>query len=220
MPAKAQSFIMAHYRIFLAACCGIAASIILPPELSGIKRGIIAWDSSLGVFLCLNLLLFATIRQSHIEHIAKAQEDGEWIIFGVTVAGIAFSFIALLNEFSGSKDLPPAQRNGHIGIVVITLLLSWLSTHMIFAVRYAHEFYTRAKNRGDFDRGLKFPEEPEPDYWDFLYFSLVLGMTFQVSDVEVTSRKLRRLATAHGLMSFLFNTLIIALTVNIAAGLF
>jgi uncharacterized membrane protein len=88
-----------------------------------------------------------------------------------------------------------------------------------FALRYAHEYYARDEGGPDVDRGLDFPNENEPDYLDFLYFALVLGMTFQVSDVQITSRKLRRIATLHGLLSFLFNTVIVALTVNIAAGL-
>jgi len=92
-------------------------------------------------------------------------------------------------------------------------------THVTFAFRYAHEYYARDQGGPEADGGLDFPAEKHPDYFDFLYFSLVLGMTFQVSDVQITSRKLRRVAALHGLMSFLFNTVIVALTVNNAAGL-
>jgi uncharacterized membrane protein len=88
-----------------------------------------------------------------------------------------------------------------------------------FTFRYAHEYYSRSGEGPGVDGGLRFPGEDHPDYMDFLYFALVLGMTFQVSDVEVTSRKLRRLATLHGFLGFLFNTVILALTVNLAAGL-
>ena len=106
-----------------------------------------------------------------------------------------------------------------VALVASTLLASWLMTHVIFALRYAHEYYARDEGGPEVDRGLDFPGEKQPDYLDFMYFSLVLGMTFQVSDVQITSRKLRRVATLHGLISFLFNTVIVALTVNIAAGL-
>ena len=104
-------------------------------------------------------------------------------------------------------------------LVAVTLLLSWLVTHVTFAFRYAHEFYATDLGGPDVDRGLEFPGEKEPDYLDFMYFALVLGMTFQVSDVQITSRKLRRVALLHGFLAFLFNTVIIAFTVNIAAGL-
>jgi uncharacterized membrane protein len=91
--------------------------------------------------------------------------------------------------------------------------------HFTFAFRYAHEFYEVSGDGPAVDGGLTFPGEEQPDYLDFLYFAMVLGMTFQVSDVSITSRKFRRLATLHGLLGFLFNTVILALTVNIAAGL-
>jgi uncharacterized membrane protein len=123
------------------------------------------------------------------------------------------------------KDAAPGARDLKVALVVVTLALSWLLTHVVFALRYAHEYYTRtgggAKADGGpkVDGGLEFPSEPCPDYLDFLYFSAVLGMTFQVSDVQITSRKFRRLATLHGFLGFLFNTVIVALTVNLASGL-
>jgi uncharacterized membrane protein len=150
---------------------------------------------------------------------ARAQEEGEWTIFWVTMGVVVASFVAVLGEFADSKDLTPLVRNWHVALVVFTLFASWLMTHIAFCFRYAHEYYSGADNSGKIDGGLEFPGEQNPDYLDFAYFSLVLGMTFQVSDVQITSRKLRRLAAAQGLLSFLFNTVILALTVNIAASL-
>ncbi len=150
---------------------------------------------------------------------AAAQEEGEWTIFWLTVAAVTFSFAAILGEFADTKDMPPAQRNLHVILVAVTLFVSWLMTHTSFAFRYAHEFYEIDPAGAGIAGGLEFPGEKRPDYLDFLYFSLVLGMTFQVSDVQITARKFRRLAAVHGLLSFLFNTIILALTVNIAAGL-
>ena len=98
------------------------------------------------------------------------------------------------------------------------MVMSWLTAHVVFAIRYAHEWYD-CDDEPRLRQGLEFPGDTQPDYMDFLYFSLVLGMTFQVSDVQITSRRLRRLALLHGLVSFLYNTVIVALTVNIAAGL-
>jgi uncharacterized membrane protein len=92
-------------------------------------------------------------------------------------------------------------------------------THTLFALRYAHEYYSIVPGGDAVEGGLKFPGDDPPDYWDFFYYALVLGMTFQVSDVEILSRKLRRLASVHGLLGFLFNTVILALSVNIAASL-
>jgi uncharacterized membrane protein len=151
---------------------------------------------------------------------AAAQEEGEWTIFWLTVAAVTFSFAAIIGEFADTtKDLPPLQRNLHVILVAMTLFVSWLMTHTTFAFRYAHEYYEIDPSGSGIAGGLEFPRERRPDYLDFMYFSLVLGMTFQVSDVQITARKFRRLAAAHGLLSFLFNTIILALTVNIAAGL-
>jgi uncharacterized membrane protein len=137
----------------------------------------------------------------------------------ITLVAVTASFAASVVEFSATKDAANDIRASLVALVACTLVISWLLTHAFFALRYAHEYYDRAEDTGELDGGLDFPGKLPPDYWDFFYFALVLGMTFQVSDVQITSRKLRRLATLHGLLSFLFNTVIIALTVNIGASL-
>jgi uncharacterized membrane protein len=192
---------------------------LLPSAWPMTTRGIVGWDIGVLVFLLLAAQLFVTESPDDMPAAAEAQQEGEWTIFWLTLAVVIVSFVAVSSEFAAIKTGPPAQRTWQIILVASTLLLSWLVTHVTFAFRYAHEFYAKDLGGPDVDRGLEFPSETEPDYLDFLYFSLVLGMTFQVSDVQITSRKLRRVATLHGLISFLFNTVIIAFTVNIAAGL-
>jgi len=100
-------------------------------------------------------------------------------------------------------------------LVVTTITLSWMFVQVIFALHYAHEYY----DTGDEGGGLVFPNDPHPEYWDFLYFSVVIGMTFQVSDVQVTSKPLRRLVMAHGLVAFVFNVALLALVVNFGSSL-
>lgn len=169
--------------------------------------------------LALSADMFTRERDSTMAQDAARQQEGEWTIFWITVAAVVASFAAVLGEFSQIKSGPPGSELLHIALVTATLLLSWLVTHTFFALRYAHEYYQASSDGTDIDRGLEFPGEKAPDYWDFFYFSVVVGMTFQVSDVQITSRKLRRLAAAHGLLSFLFNTVIVALSVNLGAGL-
>jgi uncharacterized membrane protein len=104
----------------------------------------------------------------------------------------------------------------------VTIIASWMLVHTIFAIHYAHEYYQPKQTPNDCDTdssGLDFPDDIEPDYWDFLYFSFVIGMTSQVSDVQVTSRTMRRLSLIHGILSFFFNTTILAMTINLIAGL-
>jgi uncharacterized membrane protein len=107
----------------------------------------------------------------------------------------------------------------NIMIALSTIFGSWLLVHFVFALHYAHEFYVPGRSDGDAKEGLKFGGGHMPDYWDFLYFSLVVGTTFQTSDTEVSSRSMRRVVMVHGLLSFIFYTAVIALTVNLVAQL-
>jgi uncharacterized membrane protein len=206
-------------RLFIALLCGLAALPLIPGDISRTTRAVLAWDFGVIVFLVSAAFLFTTERLDRMAEDAEAQEEGEWTVFWLTVAAVTFSFVAVIDEFSGMKDLPPGVRNLHVILVTATLLVSWLMTHTTFAFRYAHEYYEIDPGGVGIVGGLEFPGERRPDYLDFLYFALVLGMTFQVSDVQITARKFRRLAAAHGLLSFLYNTIILALTVNIAAGM-
>lgn len=206
-------------RLFIGLVCGFAVAPFLPAALDHTIRAILGWDTGVVVYLVQSAVLFIAEPAERMAANAEAQEEGEWTIFALTVAAVAFSFAAIVSEFASMKDATGTQRNLHIALVAVTLFVSWMMTHTTFAFRYAHEYYGKQPGQPDIDRGLEFPGEQRPDYLDFMYFSLVLGMTFQVSDVQITSRKLRRLAAVHGLLSFLFNTIILALTVNLAAGL-
>jgi uncharacterized membrane protein len=212
------AFVTGRPRLFIGLLCGIIAFWLLPTGLQGPTRAICAWDIGAVAFLILAGVLFYTEPPEKMSAHAAAQQEGEWTIFWITVAVVLISFAAIIGEFSGTKALPANRRGLHVALVALTLFVSWLMTHVSFGLRYAHEYYTTSPGRSEVDGGLQFPSEPTPDYLDFLYFSLVLGMTFQVSDVQITSRKFRRLAAVHGLLSFLFNAVIIALTVNIAAS--
>ena len=225
MPGLLRRVVAGHPRAFAALAAGLlawAALADLPPgrmpDWPGQTQAILAWDVGALTFLAPTLRLFATRGPDRMAEDAAAQEEGQWAVFWVMLLGTAASFAALSYEFSGLKDLPAFERGLRVALVAATLLLSWLLAHAMFALTYAHEWYERG-DAGALRRGLAFPGEDRPDYLDFLYFAAGIGMTFQVSDVQVTSRHLRRLALLHGLVSFLFNTVIVALTVNIAASL-
>ena len=206
-------------RLFLSLAVGVVAALALPAALRPLVRGLLAWDVGSVALLALCAELFTRERDATMADDAAAQQEGEWTVFAVTVAAVVASMAAVLGEYSAMKGAGQSGRGLHVALVAATLLLSWLVTHTTFALRYAHEYYALSGGRVVVDGGLDFPGAEPPNYWDFFYFALVLGMTFQVSDVRITSRKLRRLATGHGLLSFLFNTTIIALSVNIGASL-
>jgi uncharacterized membrane protein len=217
---RARLILLGHQRLFAAIVAGALSLLALPPSWPAETRLVAAWDIGATCFLALAAILFSTAPPERMPANAEAQEEGEWTLFWLVMAGAIASFGAIIGEFSKLKGAKPAVQDLRIALVAATLILTWLFTQAAFALRYAHEYYSRgAPGRDGVEEGLQFPDESRPDYWDFFYFSAVLGMTFQVSDVQITSRKLRRLATVHGLLGFLFNTVIVALTVNLAAGL-
>ena len=219
---RAWTIIRGRPRLAIALLCGLLAwppLALLPAAMSPLTRAILAWDIGCTIYLMLMAQLFSSERLARIAADAARQQEGEWTIFTFTIGAVTASFAAILGEFAVSKDAAAGTQGLHVTLVAVTLLLSWLMTHTLFALRYAHEYYSIGRDGHDIERGLKFPGDEPPDYWDFFYYALVLGMTFQVSDVEILSRKLRRLASVHGLLGFLFNTVILALSVNIAASL-
>jgi uncharacterized membrane protein len=210
--------ISGHWRVFFALLVILAVYVLFPFTVATRIRGIAAWDVGVLSFLLTTLQLFLTRDATQMPALAEAQEDGQWTIFWVAFFVSVVSFFVVTTEFAGVKELSGQQRTLRIAFVAATLFLSWLLTHVVFAVNYAHEWY-ESDGAGGLRQGLEFPGDDQPDYMDFLYFSMVLGMTFQVSDVQIKTHRLRRLALLHGLISFLYNTVIIALTVGIAASL-
>jgi uncharacterized membrane protein len=212
-----RNVVSGHWRTFIAVGVVILAYLACPRIVHN-ARGILAWDIGVVSFLVMVLHLFLTRDTRQMPALAEAQRDGEWTIFWIAFLVSVVSFFAVTRELPDLKDLSGQQRTLRVLFVAATLILSWLLTHVVFALRYAHDWYA-PRGEGGLRKGLEFPGDQQPDYMDFLYFSMVLGMTFQVSDVQITARRTRRLAMLHGLISFLYNTVIIALTVNIAAGL-
>ncbi len=212
-----------HPRLIVSAILGAILFLLLPAQWRSSLRVVLAWDAGAIFFIAASLVAFAGERLDEMEKDAELQREGEWTVFAITLAGVTMSFGAILQVFSRLKDTSDATSPYRILLVAGTLLLSWLVTHICFAFRYAHEYYERDYSEADgatlVRGGLNFPGGQAPDYWDFLYFSLILGMTFQVSDVAIDSRKLRRLATLHSFLAFLFNTVLLAFAVNLAAGL-
>ncbi|PYJ40610.1 MAG: DUF1345 domain-containing protein [Verrucomicrobia bacterium] len=142
------------------------------------------------------------------------------LIFALVVIATSAAMMAVALLLRSAKTESRGRFTIHLLLSVITVILSWFLMHSVFGLRYAHEFYGDSETSSEKHAGgLLFPGQDPPDYSDFAYFSFVIGMTCQVSDVQVTSGELRNLALLHGILSFAFNTVILALTVNIVAGL-
>jgi len=205
---KVLRVIKARPRLFIAALLAVVLSLLLPTQWRVSTRALVGWDAGVAFYLLGALMLMAGADAARIRRRAVILDEGRLAILMVVVGAAVASLGGIVAQLGGERAAP------HLGLATVTILLSWALVHVIFALHYAHEFYA-AKPRGG---GLTFPGGEEPDYWDFLYFSLVIGMTSQVSDVAVTGRTIRRTVAAHGVVSFLFNAALIALTVNIAAS--
>jgi|307.fasta_scaffold221376_2 uncharacterized membrane protein len=205
--------IRARPRLTTSALVGIAVIALLPAGMTLSRRLLIGWDAGIALYLVLVYTLMARAEIGEINRHAARQDEGRFGVLVLTVFAALASLGAILAELGVS---PGASRTAtQLALATTTIALSWAFTHTIFALHYAHDFY------GDYGgkrSGLNFPGEEEPDYWDFVYFSFVIGMTSQVSDVAVTSQLIRRTVNAHGIVSFFFNATLLALTVNIAAS--
>lgn len=154
-----------------------------------------------------------------IKKMAK-EEDGSksFVVVFTVIASIAALVTVLIMVISSGNT----EKNELLTVLVcfFSVMLSWFLVHTILTFHYAHIFYDDdVLGTKQYRGGLIFPDDDEPNYLDFAYFSFIIGMTFQVSDVEVTDKKIRRLVLLHGLISFLLNTFVVAITVNFIAGL-
>ncbi|HQT73698.1 MAG: hypothetical protein B7Z59_01145 [Acidiphilium sp. 37-67-22] len=207
-----------HPRLFTGLLCGLLAAAVLPATIAPTLRAVLCWDIAVAAYVVLAMAHFSRADHRRIGDDAVRQEEGEWTIFGLSIAGALMSFTAIVIFAARGKGAGAAAHTPYVALVAATLVASWLMTQITFTYRYAHEYY--AATASGPAGGLAFPGSEAPDYLDFVYFSFVLGMTFQVSDVNILSRKMRRLATLQGVIGYLFNTVVLALAINIAAGLF
>ena len=203
--------VYARPRTFFSVAIGIVAFFLLPGSLRLVTRLLISWDIFIALYLVLVYTMVLRSGLAHIKRNAVLQDDGRFLILLVTALGAFASIAAIVFELGESH-----RGSSELILATVTIALSWAAVHTTFALHYAHDYYRGAK-----PGGLQFPsgdEHDHADYWDFVYFSFVIGMTAQVSDVGITDKTIRRTATAHGIISFVFNTALVALMVNIAAS--
>ncbi len=203
--------IYARPRTFFAITVGVIAFFLLPGSLRLVTRLLIGWDIFIALYLLLVYVMVLRSGLPYIRRNAILQDDGRFLIPLLTALGALASLAAIVFEIGDGH-----RSALELEFATVTVALSWAAVHTGFALHYAHEYY-----RGTKPGGLQFPsgdQHEDADYWDFVYFSFVIGMTAQVSDVGITDKTIRRTATVHGIISFVFNTALVALMVNIAAS--
>jgi len=212
----------AHYRVMIALLAAAIAFFISREANSTPTTILIVWITFAMTVIIMNWIIILTSHPREVRRIAKLQDSSRAVLFlFVLVAAIA-SLGAIVFLLQSTKEHHNAHVTGNILLAMASVVVSWWLVHTIFTLRYAHMYYDTDTDDGGKKPfgGLDFPnKELEPDYLDFVYFSFVIGMTFQVSDVTISARDIRRQALLHALISFVFNTTIVALSINIISSM-
>lgn len=213
----------ARPRLLISMVLGIIVGLVLPADWRVTTRLLLGWNSGVFLYFVLAGSMFLTASNEKISGRAKAQDEGRFVILVLTILASAMAIGAIVAQLATVKDLKGAAKDLHIALAAVTIVSAWALIHLMFALHYAHEFVIEraahgsrpAKERG----GLIFPGSEQPDYLDFLYFSYIIGVASQTADVEIATPSMRRISLVHSVLSFFFNSAVLALTINIAAGL-
>lgn len=202
------------HRIIAAAAIAVAAFFLQPGRMwtSDETRLIVGWDAGAIVYLAFAWIIIAQADRKTTRTHTQSQDQNGYIIFLFVIAASCASIIAIIFMLHAIKGLA-------IALSIVALVSSWLLIHTLFAFHYARRYYAPDERERTHAGGLDFPGDNDPDYLDFAYYSFVVGMTSQVSDVSVLSRSMRRLTTIHSILSFFFNIVILAMNVNIIASI-
>src|SRR6218665_2514863 len=204
-------------RLLIAIATGLVAASVWPGEPAALSRCLLGWNVGVWFYLALVLQMMMQADHGHLQRNAVAQADGRAAVLLLAVAGAVASLAAIALELSHVRHGEAAtQAWPYLLLAVSTVAGSWLLLPVEFALAYASLYHRGGKG----PHGLEFPgDEGEPDYTDFMYFPITLAATSQTSDLSVSARPMRRLVLLHALLSFVFNTVVLALTINILAGL-
>ena len=202
-------------RLYGSLLAGAALFVVLPAPWRLSTRMLMAWDLAVTLYLGLSGWMMTRANIPAMKDRANQEDYGAPAILALTVGAALASLAAIGAELHGIRRAAEEGEALRLILAGFTILCSWFFLHVVFAIHYAHEFYVDAGGR----RALVFPSERNPDYIDFLYFSFTVGAAAQTSDVSVDSRRMRRIVLMHTVLSFLFNTTVLALAVNVGAGL-
>ena len=212
----------AHLRPRLAMSAAIGVAVLLGLDaLTSWRlatRLLVAWNIGSCLYLSMAWTMMFRSSLDRMRARARQQDEGETTILVVTVLAATASIVAIVAELAAVKEMAGLTKGLHIGLSALTLLSAWAFTHTMFALHYAHEYYN-ALHRGH-RPCLDFPgDEEHPSYSDFLYFAFVIGTSAQTADVSLASTRVRRIGLLHCVLAFVFNTTILALTINVGSGL-
>lgn len=211
----------AHHRFLISCVVAVLVFVAMHGRAALATQFVGAWDAFTFTTVVTAWLVMSKNDPYEVRRNARLQDASRTFLFVTVVSAALVSLFAVFILLGSAKSLPPSSFAAHVILSVGAIVLSWTLVHTLFSLRYAHFYYIEARkvDRQAIEGGLIFPGDEDPDYFDFAYFSFIIGMTCQVSDVQISSKTMRRLATIHGLIAFAFNTAILAMFINIVAGL-
>jgi len=211
----------AHYRLMIAIVVSSIVAFFIRSALPVTETILISWISFAFSLIIPEWITILTIHPRDLRKIAKLQDSSRTFIFLFVLVGSLISLLSIAFLMKSPEKASTAEVTGHVVLTISSVIVSWWLVHTVFTLRYAHLYYDTNNDDGSTKPacGLDFPNETEPDYFDFVYFSFNIGVAFQVSDVNITSKKMRRLTWIHSLIAFAFNTAIVALSINITSEL-
>lgn len=212
-----------HFRLATGLAASLAVGFLLPSEIPVPTKALIAWNVGTWTYFALSARLVLKATPQSLRLNAKTTDEGKILILVLTGLAAAASVGAIGAQLGVAQDLHGAEKALHAGLAATTIVSAWLLIHLVFAFHYAHEYYDELDSRpgepAELRGGLVFPETQSPDYYDFLYFSYVVGTSGQTADISVSSRAMRRTVIVHCVLAFFFNSAVLALTINLVAGL-
>jgi uncharacterized membrane protein len=219
---KVVRLLFARPRLLACTAIGLASFYLIPADLAqqSITKAIISWNVGALLYLLMASKMMFWSSHERMKSRALEHDEGRILVLTLVVLAALACIGAIVAELAVVKELKGQIRFAHIALAALTIVTSWAFTQFMFALHYAHDYYVAEMNGGGGHGGLDFPGCHSPNYGDFLYFACVIGTSGQTADVSFTSRKMRRTGTLHCVLAFFFNTTLVALTINIASGLF
>jgi uncharacterized membrane protein len=210
-------------RLLVGIAVGVAIGLATPVDWRLTTRLLFAWNGGVLLYIALTITMMIRDDLDRMRRRVSVEDEGRFVILALCIFVTVASIAAIVAQLAATKDLSGAQKALHIVLAGMTIATGWTFIHLTFALHYAQEYASEHRRRPEVDDklrgGLQFPDTTTPDYSDFLYFSFIIGVACQTADVAISSPMMRRIALAHGVMSFVYNTMIVALMINIAAGL-
>jgi uncharacterized membrane protein len=210
----------ARPRLFIATALAILVAWLLPTTIAAhaVTRALLAWNAGTMLYVTLAAIMMGRSSPQKMRYRAQLQDDGQLTLLVLTSLAAVASLAGMGGELIVAKDIHGFLKGAHIALAGVTVLSSWAFIQMMFALHYAHDYYAAACHGRT--AGLRFPDDPNPDYGDFFYFSAIIGTSGQTADVSFASKPMRRIGTLHCVLAYLFNTTVLALLINISASLF